>query len=42
MTIAVRALAMSEETLWHERVECDPGARPGDIKKTPLLLDFDV
>ena len=33
---------MGEETLGHEQVEFVPGARYGDIKKTPLLLDFGV
>ena len=42
MTVAVHALAMGEETLGHEQVEFVPGARHGDIKKTPLLLDFGV
>jgi hypothetical protein len=38
--IAVRALAMAEETLWHNQVEFIPRARHGDIKTPPLLLDF--
>jgi hypothetical protein len=42
MTITVSALAMGEETLRHDQVECVPGARHGDIKKTPLLLNFGV
>jgi hypothetical protein len=42
MTIPVRTLAMAEETLRHEQVEFVPGACHGDIKKTPLLLDFGV
>jgi hypothetical protein len=33
---------MGEETLWHDQVEYVPGTRHGDIKKTPLLLDFGV
>jgi hypothetical protein len=42
MAIPVRALAMDEETLGHDQVEFVPGARHGDIKKTPLLFDFGV
>ena len=33
---------MGEETLWHDQVEFIPGAGHGNIKKTPLLLDFGV
>jgi hypothetical protein len=42
MTVTVSALAMGEETLRYDQVECVPGARHGDIKKTPLLVDFGV
>jgi hypothetical protein len=42
MTVTVSALAMGEETLRHDQVQCVPGARHGDIKKAPLLVDFGV
>src|SRR5215469_11080734 len=38
MAIPVRALAMGDDALRHEKVEFVPDARHSDIKKAPLLL----
>ena len=40
MPVALRILAMGEETLRHNQVKIVLGARHGDIEQTPLLLDL--
>ena len=40
MPVALRILAMGEETLRNNEVKIVFGARHRDIEQTPLLLDF--